>query len=128
MTPKRLSILSSTAAALLLFTLSAGCGPSRSSGDDDDEGQTTPSVVSNYPLDGASDVPLNGNLQATFSEEMDPATVTASTFTLTSGAAETPVLGTVIYSDSTAVFWPTAYLASNGSFTATISIPFVPNA
>jgi hypothetical protein len=50
---------------------------------------------------------------------MDPASLTAGSFQLTSGA--TAVLGTVIYADATAVFWPAAHLASDGTFTATIT-------
>ena len=73
------------------------------------------------PANGATGVPMNGNASATFSEAMDPATLTATTFTLTSGAAAVPVPGTVIYANSTAVFWPAAPLASNASFTATIT-------
>ncbi len=52
---------------------------------------------------------------------MDRATLTATTFTLTSGAAAVPVEGTVIYAHSTAVFWPAARLASDSTFTATIT-------
>jgi hypothetical protein len=40
---------------------------------------------------------------------------------LTSGATAIPVPGTVIYANSTAVFWPSAHLASNGIFNATIT-------
>jgi hypothetical protein len=52
---------------------------------------------------------------------MDPATLTATTFTLTSGAAAVPVQGTVLYANSTAVFWPAARLASHATLTATIT-------
>jgi hypothetical protein len=52
---------------------------------------------------------------------MDPATVNASTFTVSSGAAATPVHGTVSYAGSTAVFVPTAPLDRNVAYTATIT-------
>lgn len=78
-------------------------------------------VVSSAPANGATDVPINGNASVTFSEEMDRATLTVATFTLTSEPGAVPVAGTVIYADSKAVFWPAAHLASNGSFTATIT-------
>jgi len=78
-----------------------------------------PTVTSSTPIDGATDVPMNGNASATFSEAMDCASLTAETFTLTSGATAIP--GTVICAKSTAVFWPAAHLASNSTFTATIT-------
>jgi hypothetical protein len=98
----------------------AGCvfRAGHSTGGDD---STTPTVLSNSPLNGATGVALAGNISATFSEAMDPATLTTTTFTLTSGAAATPVLGTVAYAASTVVFSPAAYLASDGAFTATIT-------
>jgi hypothetical protein len=82
---------------------------------------TTPRVISSTPLDGATGVSLNGNASVTFSEVMDPATLTAGTFTLTSGAAAVPVQGMVTYANSTAVFTPVAQLAAGVSYTATIT-------
>ena len=105
----------SSLASLLLLTVAAACGDGSGSGDDD----TTPTVSAISPDDGATNVVLNANISATFSEDMDPATLTASTFTVTSGGIAIP--GTVIYADSTAVFWPRAHFASNGMFTATIT-------
>jgi len=101
---------------LLLLSLVAACGDST---DPTDPTATTPRVVSSSPSNGAIGFPINGAVSATFSEAMDPTSLTASTFQLTSGT--TPVPGTVIYADSTAVFWPAAHLASDGSFTATIT-------
>lgn len=82
---------------------------------------TSPQVLSSIPLDGATGVSLDGSVSATFSEAMDPDTLTASSFTLTSGDAAVPVAGTVVYADSIAVFRPAAPLTSSGSYTATIS-------
>ena len=81
---------------------------------------TTPTILSTSPLSGATGVSLSGAFSATFSEVMNPATLTTSTFTVTAGAAATPVLGTVTYANSTAVFVPSASLASNQSYTAKI--------
>ncbi len=83
------------------------------------DGASAPTVVSSSPLDGALDVPLDRLVSATFSEPMDPATLTAITFTLTSAGAAVP--GTVSYADSTAVFSPDVDLESDGGFTATIT-------
>jgi len=82
---------------------------------------TTPTVLSSIPADGATGVGLSQAVSVTFSEQMDPDTLTASTFTLTVGDPAIPVAGTVSYADSTVVFRPAADLASNGSFTATIT-------
>ena len=80
---------------------------------------TTPTVLSTVPLSGGTGASLNGNASATFSEAMDQATLSTSTFTLSSGAGA--VAGTVTYSNSTAVFHPTNPLAGNTLFTATIT-------
>jgi hypothetical protein len=82
---------------------------------------TTPTVLSNTPVDGAAGAALNVMVSATFSEEMDSETLAASTFTLTDDVSGLPIEGTVIYADSTAVFWPATHLSIDGSFTATIS-------
>ncbi len=61
------------------------------------------------------------NTSATFSEAMDPLTITTLTFLLTQGT--TPVPGTVIYNPQslTASFIPTNNLAPNTTYTATIT-------
>jgi Ice-binding-like/Bacterial Ig-like domain len=79
-----------------------------------------PTVVSTVPANGTAAVPVNTLLSATFSKPMNPATITPSTFTLT-GPGATPVAGIVTYAGTTATFTPTAALASNTLFTATIT-------
>src|SRR5438874_12239070 len=101
---------------LALLLVLAACG-----GTTDGSSLTAPEVVAHTPDDGASGVPLNGHASATFSEAMDRSSVTSTTFTMTSEPGAVPVAGTVIYADTTAMFWPAAHLASNGSFTATIT-------
>jgi hypothetical protein len=81
---------------------------------------TAPTIGSTNPANGAVDVAGDSTISATFSEEMDPATITTSTFTLT-GPGTTPVAGTVNYSGTTAVFQPTSALAHNTEYTATIT-------
>jgi Ice-binding-like/Bacterial Ig-like domain len=120
----------------LLLPLAAACGDSASPATDanpgtidanpgtadaptSDAAPTTPSVRSSSPIDGATAVPTNDSISVVFSEAMDPATLTTSTFTVRAGTAVLP--GTVIYADATAVFWPAAHLASDGVFTATIT-------
>jgi hypothetical protein len=78
-----------------------------------------PTVVSTDPLDLATGVPFNQVVGATFSEAMDPSTITGTTFTLKIGA--TPVAGVVNYSGTTATFTPTSNLLSGNTYTATVT-------
>jgi hypothetical protein len=90
---------------------------------------TPPTVLSTIPLLGASSVPLNQIVSATFSKAMNPATITTitpPTFTLTyvaSGGVTTPVAGLVAYAaiGDTLTFTPAANLAPSTLFTATIT-------
>jgi hypothetical protein len=52
---------------------------------------------------------------------MMPTTLGPTTFTLTSGAPAVPVAGAVLYAGTTATFSPDAHLASDTTFTATIT-------
>ncbi|MDP9037712.1 MAG: Ig-like domain-containing protein [Acidobacteriota bacterium] len=78
-----------------------------------------PAVVSTVPLNGATGVPINQALSATFSKPMNCATLTAASFTVS--AAGAPVAGTVACAGSVATFTPAANLATNTVFTATIT-------
>ena len=81
-----------------------------------------PTVISTIPLTGATNVPINQSVSATFSVPMNPATINSTTFTLT-GPGTTPVAGLVAYAaiGNTLTFMPTANLAANTLFTATIT-------
>jgi hypothetical protein len=81
-----------------------------------------PTVISTIPANLAPTVATNQKVSATFSEAMDPGTITGLTFTLT-GPGVTPVAGTVTYSliGATATFTPTVALATGILFTATIT-------
>jgi len=78
-----------------------------------------PKVLSTSPADSASAVAINSVITATFSEAMDPATVTTAEFGLKNGT--TPVSGTVTYSGATANFTPAAPLTNGTLYTATIT-------
>lgn len=78
-----------------------------------------PTVTLVNPADHATGVSINKTIAATFSEAMNPLTISTATFTLQQGAAA--VSGTVIYSGVTAVFTPTSNLAANTTYTATIN-------
>ena len=79
-----------------------------------------PTIISTFPASGATAVPVNTLISATFSEAMNAATINRATFTFT-GPGATPVAGTVTYSGTTATFTPTAILANSTLFTATIT-------
>jgi hypothetical protein len=83
---------------------------------------TPPTVISTVPVNGATSVPINQALSATFSVAMTPATINATTFTL-SGPGGVAVTGMVTYvaAGSVATFTPNANLASSTLYTATIA-------
>ena len=91
-----------------LITALGGCPPA-----------SAPAVNSTDPADGAIGVSFNKKISATFSEAMDPATITPTTFTVTQGTA--PVSGTVACADTTATFTPAGNLTPNTTYTATVS-------
>ncbi|MBC8017340.1 MAG: Ig-like domain-containing protein, partial [Verrucomicrobia bacterium] len=80
-----------------------------------------PTVSSTVPVSAATGVATNSSVTATFSEAMDPSTITIpATFTVKQGAT-TVVPGTVTYSGVTAVFTPTSTPLAAGLYTATIT-------
>ena len=80
---------------------------------------TPPQVASTFPVNTATGVGININILATFSEAMDPLTITVSTFTLKQGA--TPVSGIVTYAGLTATLNPSSNLAASTAYTATVT-------
>ena len=80
---------------------------------------TAPTVSSTIPVNTATGVAVNSAMSATFSEAMDPLTVTNVTFTLTQGV--TPISGAVTYAGVTGTFTPTANLTASTTYTATIT-------
>jgi len=95
----------------LLVVFVAGCGQ---------ETISLPGVVSTTPAQGATNVVINTPVTATFSMAMNPASITASTFTLT-GPGGTAVAGTVSYSGMVATFTPAALLSYSTTYTATLT-------
>ena len=80
---------------------------------------TPPTVISTVPANAATNVALNTKVAATFSEAMDPSTMTGSTFTLKQGS--TVIAGAVNYTGVTATFTPAANLLPSTTYTETIS-------
>jgi hypothetical protein len=81
---------------------------------------TAPTVSSTIPADTATGVAINRNITATFSEAMDAATITTTTFTVTA-PGPVPVLGIVTYAGTVATFDPTSDLAASTTYTATVT-------
>ena len=101
--------------AALLFVGITGCGK-------ETVHSAPPTATAVAPTPGATAVPVNQVLTASFSEAMNPATINAANFTLT-GTTGGAVAGKVTYnpSGSVATFVPTANLQYNTVYTATIS-------
>lgn len=80
---------------------------------------TRPVVTATIPTNTATNVPLNTKLSATFSEAIDPATISNSSFKLNQGS--TSITGTVTYTGMIATFAPSGNLTPNTVYTATIT-------
>ena len=81
-----------------------------------------PTVSGVSPSEGATGVNATANTEATFSEGMDPATISSSTFSLTKQGASQPLTAQVSYDAATkkATLDPTADLEASSTYTATI--------
>src|SRR4051812_1163217 len=79
---------------------------------------TPPTVASTAPSANGTGVPVTGSVRTTFSEPIDPATVTASTMTLRVGA--TQVAASVTYSNGVANLAPNAALATATTYVASV--------
>jgi hypothetical protein len=84
--------------------------------------QTPPNVKPVSPTDGQTDLSKNTTVTATFSEAMDPNTVSRSTFTLTEQGTTQPLNAEVSYETETkkATLDPSADLKANTIYTATV--------
>ncbi|WP_243688512.1 Ig-like domain-containing protein [Geotalea toluenoxydans] len=82
---------------------------------------TPPTVASTFPTAGATGVAVSAVVRATFSEVMNQATLTTSTFTVSAGGS--PITGAVTMdpTNKIAYFTPSVNLSSNTVYTATIT-------
>ena len=80
---------------------------------------TAPTVASTSPTGGTTNVPVTTNVTATFSERLDPATISGATFELRD-SNNTLVPATVSYNDATwqVVLDPSANLKASATYTA----------
>jgi hypothetical protein len=99
--------------ALFATGVIAGCSAKTSA-------PPNPTVVSTTPASGAINVPLVQVINATFSQAMNSATITATTFTL-AGPGGVAVPGAVTSAGTTSSFTPTLPLALGTPYTATIT-------
>lgn len=98
-----------------------GCSNSDSdSGTSATAAAIAPTVIATTPDTNGTNVPANRKIVVTFSTPMNAATITASTFTLSTGG--NPVTGSVAYyNEKTAIFSPDANLTDDTVYTATIT-------
>jgi glucose/arabinose dehydrogenase len=82
---------------------------------------TSPTITNQSPASGATGVGLSTNVTATFSEAMNPTTLTAATFTLVKQGTSTPLLATVSYASQVATLDPTTDLLPSTTYTATVT-------
>jgi len=78
-----------------------------------------PKVTSTDPVNNTTGIVINSKISAMFSVAMDPSTITIENFTLKQGSTDVP--GAVTYAGTKATFTPAANLATNTSYTATIT-------
>lgn len=83
--------------------------------------ETAPSVIATTPTDGATGVGLAAPATATFSEALAPATVNATTFTLSSAAGSVPAAVSFNSQTRVATLTPSATLEPSTTYTATLT-------
>ncbi|MEQ8808796.1 MAG: ice-binding family protein [Imperialibacter sp.] len=103
------------AVAMATVVLIAGCNKDK----DNDPTPLIPQAVSSAPANEATEVETSSAVEISFNKNMDPATISSTTFTLVAGTEA--VAGTVSYADSTATFTPANELAASTLFTATLT-------
>jgi hypothetical protein len=83
---------------------------------------TAPTVSTVAPTEGAADVAVTSNTEVTFSEAIDPNTISTNTFTLVEQGATTPVTAQVSYDAATrkATLDPNVNLDPSTTYLATL--------
>ncbi|WP_333667451.1 Ig-like domain-containing protein, partial [Flavobacterium sp.] len=102
------------ALAIAMVTLITSCAK-------DDFQETVgvcPTVTATNPMDGATSVPLNQIITATFNEAMNPNTIDLTSFTI---VGATTVAGTISYLGTTATFTPAFNLTPNTTYVGKIT-------
>lgn len=83
---------------------------------------SAPTITNKTPADSAIDIALAANVEATFSEAMNPASLTTSSFTLVQQSDGTPITATVTYDSATkkATLDPASGLSYQTVYVATV--------
>jgi hypothetical protein len=83
---------------------------------------TSPSVISTSPADGDTNIPLNSNVSATFSEQMDSSTIIPANFTIYASQSGNHTFS-VHYNpgDSTGILNPDSDFSAQETVTVTVS-------
>ena len=83
---------------------------------------TLPTVTATTPANNATGVSSNSSITVAFSEAIDTATINSNTFELRDASNSALVTASITYnsSNNTALLTPTAALASNTTYTATL--------
>lgn len=81
---------------------------------------TAPTVLSTSPASGVTDIALSSSVIVTFSEAMDPSTITATTFYLRDSSLN-QVPGVISSSGATATFSPAVSLQRGTSYSACVT-------
>ena len=104
--------------ALFLTLFLAGC-PGDRGGNPGSCDANPPMVVSTFPVNSSINIAVAANITATFSEAMDPASISSTTMTLYQGV--TPFAGIITYDSLTATLNPAGNLTGNTVYTVTIT-------
>ena len=82
----------------------------------------TSEAVDTDPADGETEVAVGTDISATFSKDMNPATIDASTFTVNDdGPSRALITGAVSYDNKVATFDPASDLSTDHTYTACIT-------
>ncbi len=107
-----------TLGAILCVAAIAGC--EQPANDDPTPGDSgTPTITMVSPLDAAIDVAADSLVTVTFSEAMDEASITTTSFIITEGY--TAVDGALSFNENTVTFTPTHVLMTGNVYTATVT-------
>jgi hypothetical protein len=105
--------------ALLLFNGCSSDGTIDANGGGSSADTTAPQVRSTTPADNAVEIATNAAVNITFSEAMDPTTLTIASLTLTGPSGNVP--GTVTSSGVTAIFTPSVVLLPSSVYTVVVT-------
>ena len=100
----------------------ADSGSDQCHGAPSDTDTVAPTVSSVAPTDGATDVAVTADAEATFSEAMNPNTISPTTFTLAKQGSTQPIAAAVSYDGPTkkATLDPNVDLEADTTYTATL--------